>query len=102
MTTPKRIRIRRRTERDAEAIERLAQLEGVGTPDGDLLVAEVDGAVWAAVELGCGAVIADPFRPSGDVAELLRVRFERLNGRGRRRRGLGRWLVRGDAIPCRI
>jgi hypothetical protein len=100
MATPKSITIRRRTERDADAIERLAQLEGVRTPDGDLLVADVDGEVWAAVELAGGAVIADPFRPSGDVAELLRLRFERLNGRGQRR-GLLRWFARGDEIPCR-
>ena len=99
MTAPNSITIRRSTNRDAAAIERLAQLEGMRTPDGDLLVAEVDGEVWAAVELGGGAVIADPFRPSGAIADLLRVRFARLNGRAPGR-GFRSWLARADAIPC--
>ena len=84
------ITIRLAAPDDSRAIERLAQL----------LVADVDGELWAAVELGCGTVVADPFRPSGDVAEFLLRRFERLNG-GVRRGGVRRWLARGRVIPCR-
>ncbi len=101
MSSQQSITIRRATAEDARAIERLAQLEGVQTPRGELLVAEVDGELWAAVELGCGTVVADPFRPSGDVAEFLLRRFERLNG-GVRRGGVRRWLARGKAMPCRV
>jgi hypothetical protein len=85
MNTQQSITIRRATPEDANAVERLAQLEGARTPDGELLVAEVDGELWAALELGSGALVADPFRPSGDVAAFLRRRFERLDGHGERR-----------------
>ncbi len=36
--------------------------------------------LWAAVELDSGAAIADPFRPSGELVELLRFRAERIRG----------------------
>ena len=36
--------------------------------------------LWAAIEVDSGAAIADPFRPSGDVVELLRFRAERARG----------------------
>jgi hypothetical protein len=99
MTTPKRITIRSAGESDAEAIKRLAQLEGVRPPEGDLLVADVDGEVWAAIELDGGVLVADPFQPSGDIAELLHLRFERLSSAARRR-GLLRWRVRRNPITC--
>jgi hypothetical protein len=84
MSAEQSITIRRATGADADAVDRLAQLESVPSPVGDLLVAEVDGEIWAAAELTPGAVIADPFRPSGAVAELLRLRVKRLQGAGRR------------------
>lgn len=84
--TTMRITIRHATPGDASDLERLAQLEGVGPPAGDVLVAEVDGQLSAAVELGGGSVIADPFRPSGEASELLRLRVERLHEARRRRR----------------
>jgi hypothetical protein len=96
--TPKSITIRRATPEDASEVERLAQLEGARAPAGDFLVADVDGELWAAAELSGGGMIADPFRPSGDVAELLRMRLERLNGNGRRR-GLRSWLALGRTMP---
>lgn len=99
MTAPNTITIRRSTKADAGAIERVAQREGVRAPDGDLLVGDVDGEVWAAIGLDGGALIADPFRPSGEIADLLRVRLARLKGRGRGR-GLRSRLARADAVPC--
>jgi hypothetical protein len=100
MTTPKRITIRSASESDAEAIKRLAELEGVRPPDGDLLVADVDGEVWATIELDGGVLVADPFQPSGDIAELLHLRFKRLSSVGRRR-WLSRWRVHPDPVACR-
>ena len=85
MNKQQSITIRMAMPGDASAIERLAQLEGARTPRGELLVAEVDGELWAAIELECGELVADPFRPSGDLAEFLRRRVERLNGREPRR-----------------
>jgi hypothetical protein len=66
--------IRRATSVDAVAIARLAELDSAAPPAGDLLLGEVGDELWAAIEVGSGAAIADPFRPSGDVVELLRFR----------------------------
>lgn len=100
MSTPQSITIRRATPEDAPAVERLAELDGARPPDGDLLVADVDGELWVAIELGSGAVIADPFRPSADVAELLRLRVKRGH-EAERRRGRGGLPLRRHAIPRR-
>jgi hypothetical protein len=92
MDSEQRITIRMAAAQDGGAIERLAELEGARPLRGGILVAEVDGELWAAAELGSGVVVADPFRPSGDLAAFLLTRLERLNGVGRWRRGLRRWL----------
>jgi hypothetical protein len=65
---------------DLAGLDRLAALDSAPAPTGDVLVGEVGGELWAAVELDSGAAIADPFRPSADVVELLR-----LHARGARR-----------------
>jgi len=70
--------IRYATDRDAAAVARLAALDSARVPDGALLVAEIDGELWAAVAIGRGVAIADPFRPSGPVVELLRARTRQL------------------------
>ena len=72
--------IRRATAADAFAIKRLAALDSASPPTGDVLLAEMGGELWAAVALDGGAAIADPFRPSGDLVDLLRFRAERLRG----------------------
>jgi hypothetical protein len=41
-------------------------------------VAFVDGEPWAALSLDDGKIVADPFRRSASVAELLRVRARHL------------------------
>lgn len=78
MEATQTITIRRATAEDEAALERLAQLEGTRLPSGELLVAAVDGELWATVELGRSSVIADPFRASGAAAELLSLRSRRL------------------------
>lgn len=69
-----------RTPRAGErrSIEQLALLDDRRLPDGDLLVAEVDGELWAAVVIDTGDGVADPFRPSGDVLDALRATAGRL------------------------
>jgi hypothetical protein len=64
---------------EAAMLLRLAALDSAEPLAGDVLVAEVDGEAWAAIELGSARVIADPFRPTSDVVELLRLRAERLS-----------------------
>jgi hypothetical protein len=83
---PGSMTIRYASDRDARDLARLAALDSSKVPAGALLVAEVDGELWAAVAIGRGAAIADPFRPSGPVVELLRARARQLVGDARRPR----------------
>jgi hypothetical protein len=59
---------------DGIAIDRLAALDSARVPVGELLVAEKDGALVAAHAPATGATIADPFRRTADVVELLQLR----------------------------
>jgi hypothetical protein len=61
---------------DAAAVQRLAALDSASSPDGELLLGEVGEELWAAVEIDTGTAIADPFRPSAEIVELLRFRAE--------------------------
>ena len=65
--------------KDAAALERLAALdEKPAFGAGPALVAEFDGVLWAALELQTGRCIADPFVPSLNAVELLRLRAEQI------------------------
>src|SRR3954470_6332410 len=90
--------VRRRGQRqDANALDRLAALDGVRRPAGELMLAEVDGEILAAVPVEGGRAIADPFRPTRDLVELLHARTHLLAGRaeaGRLRRLRPRLRVR--------
>jgi hypothetical protein len=59
---------------DGAALHRLAALDSARVPTGALLVAETDGALVAAHEPRSGATIADPFRHTAEVVELLHLR----------------------------
>jgi len=59
-------------------VERLAGLDGHPLPAGPHLVAEVDGSPVAALSLPTGTAVADPFRRSAGLVELLRVRAGQL------------------------
>jgi hypothetical protein len=72
--------IRRATAADAFALRRLATIDSAAPPTGDVLLAQMGDELWAAVSVDTGAAIADPFRPSGDLVDLLRYRAERLSG----------------------
>jgi hypothetical protein len=73
-----RLVIRTPLASERRSIEQLALLDDQRLPDGDLLVAEVDGELWAAVVIDTGDGVADPFRPSGDVLDALRATAGRL------------------------
>jgi hypothetical protein len=70
--------IRQATADDAGELARLAALDSRPVPAGDVLLAVVDGAPVAAVEVGTGAVVADPFTPTADLVDLLRLRASRM------------------------
>jgi hypothetical protein len=77
--TPEHITIRRAQSADGESLLRLAQLDSRRLPPpGTFLIAEVDGEPRAAVTLESDEVIADPFRPSADLVEMLRLRAARI------------------------
>jgi len=63
---------------DDPALDRLAALEGVPAPAGRLVVAEVAGAVVAALPLAGGATIADPFVRTAHLLPLLQRRAEQV------------------------
>jgi hypothetical protein len=85
--TPMTIAIRRATESDRPALERLAALDSAPAPTGEVLIAEVGDEPQAAIEVASGATIADPFRPTAHLVELLGLRVARLRqGTGSPRR----------------
>jgi hypothetical protein len=81
---------------DSAAVARLAALDSAEVPAAPLLVAEVGGELQAAVSLGDGRVIADPFHPTLALVALLRERAAQLttargsSGRSRIRRTAAR------------
>ena len=74
------ITIRVATAADERAVRRLAVLDSAFPPTGDVMLAEMDDELWAALSIDTGHAVADPFRPSGDMVELLRLRAARLRG----------------------
>jgi hypothetical protein len=82
--------IRMASPADEAALARLAQVDGHRELDGpQLLVAEVDGELIAALPLDGGKAMADPFRPTAAVVEMLELRAGQLrNGSAPPRRGL--------------
>ena len=64
---------------DGPALRRLAELDSREfVPAGELLIAEADDELVAALSLDTGERIADPFRRTADVVDLLAFRARRL------------------------
>ena len=63
---------------DGPALRRLAELDSSPLPGGDLLIAETGDEVVAALSLDTGAGVADPFRRTADVVDLLAYRARGL------------------------
>ncbi len=72
--------IRRARTEDAPALHTLQLLDDHALPKGDALVAEEDGSPVAAVHVGTGTAVADPFRRSAAPVALLRLRAAQLRG----------------------
>jgi hypothetical protein len=69
-------------EPDADALLRLAERDCAAPLSGAVLGAEVHGELVAAVSLESRRVVADPFRPTADVVELLRRRERQIRRAG--------------------
>jgi hypothetical protein len=84
------ITIRRSTPADRAGIMRLGALDGRPAPAGEVLLGFVDGELHAAVPLAGGEALADPFRRTAELVDLLRLRasLERRITPPRRGRGL--------------
>jgi hypothetical protein len=71
---PDSVTIRRAQPGDEPALGRLAVLDSHPQLSGAVLVAEVAGEIWAAAEIDGTWVLADPFRPSGELALMVAQR----------------------------
>jgi hypothetical protein len=71
------------------AVAHLAELDSTEPLNGDVLGAELDGRLVAAISLTTGETIADPFTHTDQVRSLLEARAEQLRG-GASRFGLRR------------
>jgi hypothetical protein len=92
--------VRRSTSADAAGLARLAALDSASPPRGPALIAEADSRMLAALPLGSGRTVADPFEPTSELVALLQLRRTQIEsadrgsaGRPRRLRAmLGRAL----------
>ena len=74
---------------DLSELTRLAALDSASPPRGPALVAEADSRMLAALPLGSGRPIADPFEPTAEIVALLELRAEQLRENDGERRGFG-------------
>jgi hypothetical protein len=72
MALPSSITLRLAVPEDDAALVRLAQLDSQALPAGPYVIAEREGRIDAALSLPTGCVIADPFRRTAELCELLR------------------------------
>ena len=97
------ITVRRSVAADRNELERLAALDGARPPTGPALVAEADSRMLAALPLGSGRPIADPFEPTAAIVALLELRARQIEA-APKRRGWGermRSLMRPRASHAR-
>ena len=89
------IAIRPAGEQDRAAVERLAALDSAVAPAGTVLLGAVDGEPWAALSVDDGHAVADPFRRSSGVVDLLRASLGSPRTTSRRERPLlaPRWAA---------
>jgi hypothetical protein len=70
---------------DADALETLAELDSSRAPRGLVLVADVDGELWAAVSMDDHHLVADPMHPTAELVWLLLERSRQLRRANRGR-----------------
>jgi hypothetical protein len=75
------VTLRLAADADGAALDRLAQLDSRPLPQGPHLLGERDGRVEAAISLATGELVADPFRRTAELCELLRCHAGELRVR---------------------
>jgi hypothetical protein len=70
--------LRLATSADRSALARLAELEQTASPQEPILLGEVMERTVAALSLRDGRVIADPFMPTAELVELMRLRARQI------------------------
>lgn len=71
--------VRLATSADRAALERLAALDGAEeTPAAPVLIGSLMARPVAALSLSSGRVVADPFTPTCELVELLRLRARQI------------------------
>jgi hypothetical protein len=74
----KNVTVRRSAPGDESALARLASLDSARPPTGPALIAEADSRMLAALPLGSGRAIADPFEPTAELVALLELRRDQM------------------------
>ena len=98
------VNVRRSAPGDSAALARLAALDSARPPTGPALIAESDARILAALPLGSGRPIADPFEPTAELVALLelrRLQIERARLEGGAVRDRLRSLLRGRPTHAR-
>ena len=72
------VTVRRSAAADESALARLAALDSASPPRGPALIAEADSRMLAALPLGAGRPIADPFEPTAELVALLELRRSQI------------------------
>jgi hypothetical protein len=86
---------------DAAELIRLAQLDSTHLPAAPLLAAFAGERALAAISLGDGRAVADPFSRTAEVVAMLEARRDQIRGPGRARRLRRRILGAGAPSPAR-
>ena len=86
------VAIREAQASDMPELIELAELDSRPLPSGNLLVAEADGRIRAAVAVDSDDVIADPFVPTAELKSLLVLRAQQLRRE--------RWVARGGLLAA--
>ena len=95
------ITVRPAVSADYAGLARLAALDSASPPTGSMLVAEADSRMLAALPLGAGRPIADPFEPTAEAVALLELRARQLAEHRDERRGPARRLRALLRVPSR-
>ena len=78
------ITVRLADHTDSRALHELAALDSAQVPAGALVLAESDGEIVAAVPVDGGRAIADPFRGTAALVEMLELRAAQMSRRSAR------------------
>lgn len=82
------ITVRLAAQSDLSDLARLAELDSATPPRGPALVAHADSRLLAALPLGAGRPIADPFEPTAEIVALLQLRAAQLEAGSAEPQGL--------------